>query len=176
MNYPKLNKNLNLAPPRKTIEGKFWGVKKPPKIDEQVTQFILGSGMTSEDFIKYFQENIKPEIDKIRDEQEQQRYEQRQKTKAQQKKRNLPENKLPNLFLLRKKKPEKLKEALKNYTLNDLFKTRRICIENKLTTILGASQPEFLSWLNTKISQRVQEGEPTKTTKNKLRELLFRGR
>jgi len=168
-----MGKNITNKPftetKRRQMTGEFWKPKRPTTL-----KHCLSENLNPQDFVSWFMKEVAPDVNIKLDRREQARYEAKQAFQAKQKIQNLPENRIPNLYLIHKKKPEKLEEIINNYSLNDLFKVRRLCIQNKFVTLLGASQPEFLSWLNTKISQRVQEGEPTKTTKEKLRELIFR--
>jgi len=174
-----MGKNITNKPftetKRRQMTGEFWKPKRPTTLKQVLTKHCLSENLNPQDFVSWFMKEVAPDVNIELDRREQARYEAKQAFQAKQKIQNLPENRIPNLYLIHKKKPEKLEEIITNYSLEDLFRVRRLCIQNKFVTLLGAAQPEFLSWLNTKISQRVQEGKSDhKGTKEKLRELIFR--
>lgn len=155
--------------------------KKQKTIDEQIMYFCLHDKLSPEDFVSYFNENIKQNL--VKELQSRQDAKKRTQEEWQLKKAIAarPENALTTAFIGRKSYPTNLSKVEKKCSINDLVKIRRLAIDGKLNRILGGCKNEFVLYLNAVLNERTintkkQESKRLSTVCDTLKELLHGGR
>ena len=159
----------------KYFSSKDWHRKTT--LDEQIIDFALSNHLSPEDFIAYFNENLKPTIEKKQ--QEQQEEHQRRQAEFEEKKRieNLPENFIPARYIGRKAYPDHFNKMTEERPLQEFMKVRDMTVNGSLDKKLGNQKTQFLSWINAIIDQKKPQTNETDTpTLLKKTISLFRGR
>lgn len=109
---------------------------------------------------------------------QQKKVEHKKAFKEKQRIKNLPENFLPKAYFGKRAYPRLEKEALENYSLQDMQKVYRWTVDGKLTVKIGEDHIQrFLLWLQSLINIKKQQEPTTEEVGDNLRKLVrvFRG-
>lgn len=160
-------------------EDKFFGSKdwhRRATLDEQIVDYVISNYSSAEDFVIYFNENLKPTIEQKLKERREHRARMQAEFKEKKRIASLPENALVSAYLGKLAYPKHFEQITQKYSREDFVKVRNQILEGKLNSKLGSLKIEFQIWLNSIIDQK--EPEPkSEETDNILRKTIniFRG-
>jgi len=175
--------NRPKPPPGEVWGPKEWYPSRVRNLDRDIIHFALANKMSSEDFIKYFRKDIAPDLDTEIQKQAEALEKSRQEFDEKKKIEALPENKILSCYFGRRAYPKPFEEITKQYSLEDFIKVRNLVVGGQLDHKLaeaGTDKTQFLTWLNTMISQKQESqnvSNEVKETQHALKRLihLFRG-